>query len=94
MALYVITTTDKPGALETRVRVRPEHLDYLKETGVVKLAGPFLDPAGDMMGSLLIIDVADEAAANAFAANDPYAKAGLFAEVQVRGWRLGFGQLG
>jgi uncharacterized protein YciI len=93
MPLYVITTSDKPGMLETRIKVRPEHLDYLKAVGVVKVAGPFLDAAGDMVGSLLIVDVADEAAAREFAANDPYAKAGVFAEVQVRGWRHGFGEL-
>ena len=30
---------------------------------------------------------ADEAAAKAFAANDPYAKAGLFETVEIRAWR-------
>ena len=49
MPLYVITTKDKPGLLETRVKVRPEHIDYLKDTGVVKIAGPFLNDAGDIV---------------------------------------------
>jgi len=34
-----------------------------------------------MIGSLVILDVADKAAAQEWADNDPYAKAGLFADV-------------
>jgi uncharacterized protein YciI len=93
MPLYVITTTDKPGMLDTRVKVRPEHLDYLKATGVVKVAGPFLAESGDMIGSLLIVEVADEAAARDFAANDPYTLAGIFDQVQIQGWKHAVGQL-
>ena len=37
-------------------------------------AGPFLDAAGEMCGSLVIIDVVDQEAADAWAAGDPYAK--------------------
>jgi uncharacterized protein YciI len=39
-----------------------------------------------MAGSLVILDVADRAAAEAWAAGDPYAKAGLFAQVAIRPW--------
>jgi uncharacterized protein YciI len=38
-------------------------------------------------GSLLIIDVADRAEAEGFAISDPYAKAGLFESVQIRGYK-------
>jgi uncharacterized protein YciI len=40
-----------------------------------------------MVGSLIIIDAADTAAAKAFSVQDPYAQAGLFARVDVRPWR-------
>ena len=50
-------------------------------------AGPLLDDAGEMAGSLVILDVADMAAAQGWADNDPYAKAGLFAEVQLIAWK-------
>lgn len=40
-----------------------------------------------MVGSLLILDFADKAEAENFAANDPYAKAGLFERVDIRPWR-------
>ena len=50
----------------------------------MKLGGPFLDPAGQPCGSMLILDCPDEAAARAFLAGDPYAKAELFASVELR----------
>ena len=40
-----------------------------------------------MVGSLLILDLADQAAADAFAAGDPYARAGLFESVTIHPWR-------
>lgn len=84
--LFAVICEDEPGALETRKATRAAHLDYIKATGVVAQAGPLLDGAGAMRGSLLILDVADLAAAQAWAAGDPYAVAGLFARVEVRGW--------
>lgn len=78
---------DKPGHLEVRKANREAHLAYLSSTGVVEMAGPFLDAEGGMCGSLLVLDVADLAAAQDWAANDPYAKAGLFASVDVREWK-------
>lgn len=82
-----LMTRDKPGALQIRLDTRSAHLDYIKETGVVEMAGPFLDPAGQMCGSLIILDVADMAAAEAWAASDPYAIAGLFESVQLQEWK-------
>jgi uncharacterized protein YciI len=82
-----VITTDKPGALQIRLDTRDAHLAYLKETGVVEMAGPFLDEAGTMCGSLLVLDVADLSAARDWAKNDPYAKAGLFADVRIQEWK-------
>jgi uncharacterized protein YciI len=36
---------------------------------------------------MLAIEAADRAAAEAFAAADPYAKAGLFASVEIIAWK-------
>ncbi|MEM9433785.1 MAG: YciI family protein [Pseudomonadota bacterium] len=77
--------TDKPGHLDTRLSNRDAHVAYLKETGVDQ-AGPFLNEHGEMAGSLIILDVADMAAAQAWAAQDPYAKAGLFSDVRLEIW--------
>ena len=84
---FAVICADKAGALQIRIDTRTEHLAYLEQTGVVEQAGPFLNEAGDMCGSLVIIEVADLAAAQAWADNDPYAKAGLFENVSVQPWK-------
>ena len=91
--LFVATCLDKPDHLQTRADIRPAHLAYLnglKER--VKVAGALLGPdARTPVGSMLIFDCANEAAARALAADDPFAKAGLFASVDVKAWRQGVG---
>lgn len=82
-----LMTRDKPGALQIRLDTREAHLAYIKETGVVEMAGPFLDESGQMCGSMIVLDVADLAAARAWAENDPYNKAGLFADVRIQEWK-------
>ena len=70
--MYVaLIARDKPGALEIRKANRADHLAYIEATGIVAQAGPLLDDAGEMCGSLVILDVADMAAAESWAAGDP-----------------------
>ena len=78
---------DTPGALQVRLDNRPAHVEHLTSSGVVELAGPFLDPQGQMTGSLIVLEVPDLAAAEAWAAADPYAVAGLFDSVSIREWK-------
>ncbi len=85
--LFVITCLDKPDSLTLRQATRPTHLSYLA-TQPVAYGGPLLDDAGQPFGSMLVVDVADHAAAAVFAANDPYAEAGLFARTTIRGFRV------
>lgn len=77
---------DKPGHLAVRQENRAAHLAYIEATGVVEMAGPFLD-GGAMCGSLVVLEVETVEAARDWAAGDPYAKAGLFASVDVREWK-------
>lgn len=83
---YALICDDRPGGLEVRKANRAAHLDYLKDTGVVAQAGPFLGEDGAMVGSLVVLDVPDRAAAEAWADNDPYTRAGLFERVSIRPW--------
>jgi len=83
--MYAIICTDKDGALETRKANREAHLAYAGETAVV-LAGPFQSEEGAMIGSLVVVDVETRAEAEEWAANDPYAKAGLFQKVRIERW--------
>jgi len=91
--LFLLTATDKPNALETRVATRQAHVDYIRGSGLVKIGGPLLDAAGEMAGSMLLIETEDLAAAEAFAAADPYALAGLFEKVELRPFKLTLGSL-
>jgi uncharacterized protein YciI len=85
--LFALTCLDKPGALAVRMAAREDHLAWVKDQPL-KLGGPLLDAAGEMAGSLLILEAADMAAAEAFSAADPYTKAGLWASVEIRPFRI------
>jgi uncharacterized protein YciI len=89
--LFALVCTDKPQSLELRVATRAAHLAYL-QTYADKMvqSGPLLDAEGRACGSLLIIEVADAAEAAGFAEADPYARAGLFESVVIRGFRTVF----
>ena len=85
--LIALMTKDKSGALQTRVDNRDAHLAYIADTGIVAMAGPFLDADGQMCGSLIVLDVDDMTAAQTWADNDPYKKAGLFQSVELSAWK-------
>ncbi len=86
--LFALINTDRPGSLDLRLATRPAHLAYLEShAGKIVSGGALLDTAGQPAGSLLVVDVDDRAAAEAFAAADPYARAGLFESTLVRPFR-------
>lgn len=86
--LFCLICTDKPDALDLRLANRDAHLKYWIEAGVAKIGGPFTnDDASVMNGSMLVIDVANRAAAETLVANDPYTRAGLFESTDVRAWK-------
>jgi len=94
MAHFALICIDKPGSLALRLATRDAHFAYARGTpGVVRLGGPFLSDAGEMAGSLIIIEAADMAAARAWHETDPYKLAGLFERVEIRPWRATFGEL-
>ena len=83
---FALIAKDKPGAIEIRKANRDAHVAYLKSTDAVEMAGPFLDGNGEMCGSLIILDLPDMAAAEAWAAQDPYKAADLFQSVEITAW--------
>lgn len=95
MQLFLINARDKANSLELRKAVRGAHLDYARQImDRIQVAGPVLNHAGEMAGSTLIIEFDSLEAAQDWAANDPYAKAGLFETVEVTAfkWLLGEGK--
>ncbi|HUG61797.1 MAG TPA: YciI family protein [Methylomirabilota bacterium] len=87
--MFAVTCFDKPDHASVRTANRPAHLEYLKANAAsIRIAGPLLtDDGGGMVGSLLLVEAPDRAAAEAVLSDDPYAKAGLFASTDIRPWR-------
>ncbi len=90
--LFVISCVDKAGHAHVRAANRDAHIDYLKaHRDQIFSAGPTTsDDRETMTGSLLIMDFPDRAGAEAFAAEDPYQKAGLFESVEIKAWKKVF----
>ncbi len=85
---FIIYCKDKPDALELRMATRPAHLAFIEATPLpIVLAGPLLGEDGAMRGSMFIVEADDLAAAQRFSAADPYRIAGLFASVEIHGFR-------
>ena len=92
MPLFAIAARDKPDHLELRQSTRDSHLVHLRSLGDrLYAAGPLLDEGGDPVGSLVVVEMGDAAEAQSFADADPYAKAGLFAAVDVSPWNARLG---
>lgn len=94
MPLFVIAWKDRPESLPVRMGAREAHLAYVAaHPGVVRLGGPYLDDAGRMAGSLMIVECEDLASAERFHAGDPYTAADLFEASTVEAWRVTIGAL-
>ena len=94
--LFAILAEDVPGTLSRRLDARAAHLERLKAlqaAGRLVLAGPHPaieaqdpGPAG-FTGSLIVAEFASRDAAIAWAAEDPYAVAGVYGRVSVKPFR-------
>ncbi|CTQ33614.1 YciI family protein [Jannaschia rubra] len=84
--LHALICTDKPNHLHVRKANRDAHLARVKADERIVQAGPLLDATGEMCGSLIVFDTDSRAHVEAFVAADPYATAGLFAEVRIVTW--------
>jgi len=72
---FLITAPDYTDALERRMATRQAHLDALaglKAEGKVLYAAALLNDNGDMAGSVLVMDMPDRAAIDAWLATEPY----------------------
>jgi len=87
--LFAFICTDKPDGLPIRKEKRAEHLAYLKSLGdTLKFAGPFTAEDGETMnGSLVVVEAPSLEAAREIADGDPFSKAGVFAQVEIRPWK-------
>ncbi|QRN81034.1 MAG: hypothetical protein JK586_05965 [Nocardiopsis sp. BM-2018] len=90
--LYLVIAKDgtDPDAPARRQAVRERHLEgarALAERGVMQLGGALLDDDGTMIGSALVIEADDEAAARALLDADVYTTAGVWRHLEVYPFR-------
>ncbi|HFD78943.1 MAG TPA: YciI family protein [Gammaproteobacteria bacterium] len=94
--LYAFISEDVAGSLEKRLAARPQHLQRLRQLqdqGRLVLAGPHPaidceDPGDDgFSGSLVVAEFASLEEARAWADEDPYVKAGVYATTLVKPFR-------
>jgi uncharacterized protein YciI len=99
--LYAIVGQDVPDSLNLRLATRPAHIDRLhalQQAGRLLLAGPFPaiesnDPgSAGFSGSLIVAEFDTLADAQAWADADPYAAAGVYADVSVKPFKKVFPQ--
>jgi uncharacterized protein len=87
--LFAFICFDQPGKALLRQEIRAEHIEYMiavKSRTV--FGGPLQDESGETtVGSIFAIDFFDRAAADAFIAEEPYTKSGVFSPPQIYPWK-------
>jgi uncharacterized protein YciI len=85
--LFIVSGRDHADGLEHRLEVRPRHRAHYEALGTdLILSGPYLDAQGDPIGSMIIIRRDSQAAAEAYAAADPFVTERVFASLSVSRW--------
>jgi uncharacterized protein len=90
--LYVVHAYDytDANALDRRMAARPSHFEgarRLKELGHFVVAGALLDPNGKMIGSMMLLDFADEAQLNDWLSWEPYIQQGIWERYDIKPFR-------
>jgi len=87
MPIFVMRGLDGPEGLGRRPAVRPLHLEHLRELErqqQIRFAGPiFADDGTTPIGSVVVFESSDLAAARSHCAQDPYVREGVFAQWHV-----------
>lgn len=95
MTVFIVHAVDKPDALDLRMANRPEHLAWVGTfSDRILMAGPLFQEDGKTFaGSCFAIEFDSLEEVREWASNDPYAKAGLFAQVDIHAfnWAIGTG---
>ena len=85
--LFIVSGRDKAGGLQARLTFRPQHRAYYEGLGEdLVLAGPYLDAAGEPIGSMIVMRAAGQQAAEQFARHDPYWTEGVFETLDISRW--------
>lgn len=90
--LYVVHAYDHTDAdaLDRRLTVRPSHFEgarRLKEAGHFVLGGALLSPEGQMIGSMMLLDFADESQLQEWLSWEPYVQKGIWERIDIKPFR-------
>ncbi len=92
--IFAVEYLDRAGAALLREQHREAHIAYRKSLGdALRMAGPLLSDSGAPIGSLVLLEADDAAAASLMADADPYREAGVFASVRVIPYRIMYANL-
>ena len=94
MPLYCLHCLDhETEGAARRAAARPAHLEWAASLGpVVRMAGPLLDPAGQMVGSVFLMEAESLDAVRAIHAQDPYVTGSVFGHVTINETRWAIGE--
>lgn len=92
---FAVYALDAPRRAEVRAANRAAHRERLRDHDhpvTVRVGGPLTDEAGDMIGTLLIIEAEDRACVERFVAGDPYVRNDLFERIAIHPFAWGLGE--
>jgi uncharacterized protein len=83
---YAVICLDRPGTKALRDRTRLAHMEYIdKYRDKMVVGGALLDDEGETrVGMVLAINLPSRSAVEAFMAQEPYNRAGIFECVAIR----------
>lgn len=86
---FALVAYDRPNSVARRLEIRPEHLKHLDALGdQLVLAGPFLNDAGEGVGSIVVVEAENLDEARTLFGRDPFVTQGLFDSITIKPWKL------
>ena len=97
MPLFVVSCTDQEGTVEKRLATRPEHLarlQQLDDEGRLIVAGAMpkdpSNPQAGFYGSTIIVDFDSREALDAWLAEEPFLREGVYSNIDVKPFNKAF----
>jgi hypothetical protein len=89
--LFAIHALDKPDVLERRLAHYPDHRAFLADTSAygvrIVMSGPLVAEDGErMIGSLFVVEAADQMTVEKFNQADPFQKAEIWQQITITGF--------
>ncbi len=79
-----ICSRDIPGQGDLRGRLRPMHMEYIRQKrDLILYSGGIFDKDGGICGGIIVLNVATEEEAREFVAADPFTLGGLRQKVEI-----------